>query len=482
MLRAPWVSRAAGARVCTPPRRTHHDYVRTRAPGGSTARIPLRPGQTFGALASRGERAGQEDALSYACVMLPCEQLRQNISDTTPGGQTRDPWFGWTCHDAGGPDLGGQVVWFACFDGHGGASVSQLLAEKLHGVFEAAEPDMVTDTVRYMRSLGGYFRRYSGGVLERWVRQDVLQEAAAAQREAQRAGEAPPARTLAELAESSRRAPERARPLEHYRALDTDGAPGATHTQRIAPPEAMRGKEITLRERATLAWLMVRRMLTQMDREIQQNEAYGGAGSTASVVLVHSLDKPSAPWFASQYVSLTTIHLGDTRFLLCPTADGRAVPLTTYHHPDEPTEAERLSRLGAGVVTDSFGENRWMGTMANTRAFGDADAKRFGVTPEPDVSTHILRGADFAFAIGFSDGISDVVSDQEIVDLCHGAAHPQDAAKRVLRYAENLGAVDNATVLCIPLAGWGKVRGEDSTKAQRRERLSKVDLFRDRRK
>ena len=58
---------------------------------------------------------------------------------------------------------------------------------------------------------------------------------------------------------------------------------------------------------------------------------------------MHSLDKPAAPWYASQYVSLTTVHLGDTRFVLCPVQDGRAVPLTTYHHPDDPAEAEVAS-------------------------------------------------------------------------------------------------------------------------------------------
>ncbi|WFD00920.1 hypothetical protein MYAM1_003676 [Malassezia yamatoensis] len=219
-----------------------------------------------------------------------------------------------------------------------------------------------------------------------------------------------------------------------------------------------------------------------MDREIQQGNEYDGAGSTASVVLVHSLDKPASPWYSSQYVALTTIHVGDTRFLLCPVKDGRALPLTTFHHPDNPAESERLSRLGAGLVTDSFGENRWLGTLANTRAFGDTDAKRYGVTPEPDIATHILRGSEFAFVIGFSDGISDVADDQEILDLCRGAKHPQDAAKRVLRYAENLGSPDNATVLCVPLAGWGHVQGEDMTKDRRKERLSKVDIFRDRRK
>jgi protein phosphatase PTC6 len=74
-----------------------------------------------------------------------------------------------------------------------------------------------------------------------------------------------------------------------------------------------------------------------------------------------------------------------------------------------------------------------------------------------------------------------VVSDQEVVDLCRGASHPHDAAKAVLRYAEALGSDDNATVMCIPLRGWGHVAGEDSTAEKRRFKLSKVDLFRDNR-
>lgn len=219
-----------------------------------------------------------------------------------------------------------------------------------------------------------------------------------------------------------------------------------------------------------------------MDREVQQNAEYLGAGSTASVVLLHSLDKPAVPWFSSEYVSLITIHVGDTRFLLCHIEDGRAVPLTRFHHADEPAESERLSRLGAGIVTDSFGEHRYLGTLANTRAFGDAQAKRYGVTPEPDIRSAVVRGSDFAFAIGFSDGISDVMSDQEVVDVCRGARHPQEAAKRVLKYAEDLGSDDNATVVCVPLAGWGRVGGGDQTRAKRQKRLSEVDLFRDRRK
>ena len=122
-------------------------------------------------------------------------------------------------------------------------------------------------------------------------------------------------------------------------------------------------------KRQTLAWLM-------MDREIQQNEAYRGAGSTASVLLLHSLDVPTAPWYASEYLAVTTVQLGDTRLVLCDAETGEAIPLTRLHHPDDPIESDRLSRQGAGVLTDSFGESRFLGTLANTRSFGDTQAKR----------------------------------------------------------------------------------------------------------
>lgn len=80
-----------------------------------------------------------------------------------------------------------------------------------------------------------------------------------------------------------------------------------------------------------------------------------------------------------------------------------------------------------------------MGALANTRAFGDSHYKKVGVTAEPEVITQILKGDDYAFLIGFSDGVGGVMSDQEIVDLCRQARHPIDAAKAVMNFAEELG-------------------------------------------
>lgn len=456
--------------------RRAHTYLRTRAPNGTMARIALRSGLTYGAAMTRGDRHMMEDTTAASCITLPCDALRQDIVDTSHSG-TRDPWFGWSAHEAGGPELAGQVVWFGVYDGHGGSAVAKLLENKLHLVFESAEPEMITDTVRYTRSLGGYFRRFTGGILEPWVRTDLLEAVPPPKRKTPEQKE----RTLSELARQDDRSP--SRPLEHYSALATD-APGATHTALIERPAAMHGKHMTVAQRATLAYLMVRRArrtLTQIDREVQQNEAYDSAGSTATVLLLHSLDEPVSPWYSSEYVMLTTVHVGDSSFLLCSVADGLAVELTPLHHMDNPAEAERLSRLGAGVITDSFGESRYLGTLANTRAIGDANAKRYGVTAEPDVRSHVVRGADFAFAIGFTDGVSTVLTDQEIVDLCRTAPRPDVAAQRIKDYAMDLGSEDNISVVVVPLRGWGKTGGDDKTKEQLEQRLSDAAMYRRRR-
>lgn len=63
-----------------------------------------------------------------------------------------------------------------------------------------------------------------------------------------------------------------------------------------------------------------------------------------------------------------------------------------------------------------------------------------------------------------SDGVSSVVSDEEVVGLARGAKDPKEAADRILAFAEEMGSEDNATAIVVPLAGWGKIEGPDKTK------------------
>lgn len=69
----------------------------------------------------------------------------------------------------------------------------------------------------------------------------------------------------------------------------------------------------------------------------------------------------------------------------------------------------------------------------------------------------LFAGSEWAFLVLISDGISSMLSDSEVVDLARNAADPKSAAEHILSFAEELGGEDNATVIVVPLAGWGKV-------------------------
>lgn len=125
------------------------------------------------------------------------------------------------------------------------------------------------------------------------------------------------------------------------------------------------------------------------------------------------------------------------------------------------------------MVMDSFGDARWMGTLANTRCLGDLRYKPFGVTPEPEVRTQVVLGHTVSSVILVSDGISDILSNEEISDLARTKSNlgPEASAKEVVDFAEEMGASDNCTAIVIPLPGWA-TKVKDTTKPLREYRLS----------
>ena len=74
-----------------------------------------------------------------------------------------------------------------------------------------------------------------------------------------------------------------------------------------------------------------------------------------------------------------------------------------------------------------------------------------------------------------SDGITSVLSDDEIVDLARNAYDPQHAAKLIMQFAEENGIDDNATVIVVPLSGWGLITGPDKTKELREYRRGQAE-------
>ncbi|WVO24962.1 uncharacterized protein IAS62_006344 [Cryptococcus decagattii] len=232
------------------------------------------------------------------------------------------------------------------------------------------------------------------------------------------------------------------------------------------------GEEVREEERLTLAFL-------EADRQILTSVQHSDrCGSTASLALLHSLDTPSQPYWAAKKLALSIAHCGDTRVLLCNRETGLVTPLTEKHHAESRVEAARLRRMGAGLlVSDSYGESRWMGAVENTRGFGDGRWKPWGVTAEPQVDTRVIDGDAHPYMILATDGITSLISDQEIVDLARRSLDPSRAAKTIVHFAEDLGASDNCTCVVVPLAGWGDVGGEDGTVDRREYRRRNAETM-----
>ncbi|OXG11683.1 PP2Cc protein phosphatase [Cryptococcus neoformans Ze90-1] len=392
--------------------RRFHDYIRGPMDRG-TYKVPLSSPKVVGAFSSRGQREYQEDASSIQALQLSPQELQSSLA------QLKKP-AGWDPSAAGSEFLAQQVAYFGIFDGHGGKQVSQYLAKRLHVLVEQVDSTSISPIVEWTKEKhGGYFKRWRGGALQRWT----------------------------QWADGKREGEE----IKEGKGNEAESGQGKTL--------------MTLEERLTLAFL-------EADKEILTSiEKSDRCGSTASIALLHSLDSPSQPYWAAKKLAVTIAHCGDTRVLLCNRSTGLVTPLTERHHAESRIEASRLRRMGAGLlVSDSYGESRWMGAVENTRGFGDGRWKPSGVTVEPQVETRVIDGDGHAYMILATDGITSLISDQEIIDLARRSLDPSRAAKTIVHFAEDLGASDNCTCVVVPLAGWGDVGGEDRTEDRREYR------------
>ena len=169
------------------------------------------------------------------------------------------------------------------------------------------------------------------------------------------------------------------------------------------------------------------------------------SGSTATVCLLQD------------NLNLHIGHCGDSRALLC--REGQARPLTRDHCPSDAAEARRIKEAGGTIVADSIGRTMVNGRLCMTRSIGDLELKEFGVTAVPEVKSVRIRHGKDQFLVVFSDGVSWVMQDNEVVEAITKCEDAQDAATRLVDHALLYSCQDNATALVLPLGSWGKGEG-----------------------
>ena len=87
------------------------------------------------------------------------------------------------------------------------------------------------------------------------------------------------------------------------------------------------------------------------------------------------------------------------------------------------------------------------GQLAVSRAFGDKNLKNH-LRSDPDV-TNADIDADTDILILASDGLWDVVTNEEAVAMIKPIQSPEEAAKTLMQEATQRGSADNITVVVV---------------------------------
>ena len=126
-------------------------------------------------------------------------------------------------------------------------------------------------------------------------------------------------------------------------------------------------------------------------------------GAVVVLLLLRILNPTSAVLYCA--------NAGDSRAVLC--RDRRAVRLSRDHKPFDLDEYERIQALGGFISLRDGG--RVCDDLALTRALGDFHLARY-VEPRAHLHFETLDLQDCPFVTVCCDGVSDVLSDQEVVD------------------------------------------------------------------
>ncbi|KAG4303155.1 hypothetical protein PCANB_000464 [Pneumocystis canis] len=141
---------------------------------------------------------------------------------------------------------------------------------------------------------------------------------------------------------------------------------------------------------------------------------------------------------------LYTANVGDARAVLC--RNGKAHRLSYDHKSSDWYESQRIINAGGLIIN-----NRVNGILAVTRALGDTYMKKF-VISHPFTSETILIPNKDEFIILACDGLWDVCTDQQAVDICRDIYDPDIASKKLIDYAISQSSTDNITTIVIRLS------------------------------
>ncbi|RLN13312.1 putative protein phosphatase 2C 56 [Panicum miliaceum] len=140
---------------------------------------------------------------------------------------------------------------------------------------------------------------------------------------------------------------------------------------------------------------------------------------------------------------LYVANVGDSRAVASKA--GKAVPLSKDHKPNRKDERKRIEDAGGVVIWD----DTWRagGILAMSRAFGNRMLKEY-VIAEPDIQEEEVN-SDLEYLILATDGLWDVVRNEDAVALLKAEDGPQAAAVKLTEITYSRHSVDNITCVVV---------------------------------
>ena len=164
----------------------------------------------------------------------------------------------------------------------------------------------------------------------------------------------------------------------------------------------------------------------QIDKEINLKNFRNETGSTGTILLLYK--DPTSPDSKAYLITKKEMIL-----------------LTKDHKCCDANEVKRIRDKG-GIV---FRE-RVFGTLMLTRSFGDKEMKKYGVLSTPDIYIKNVEKDDLFIVIA-SDGVWDVVEENEILKMTQEGISSNDFSKKIVNLAKERDTHDNISCIVIKL-------------------------------
>ena len=171
-----------------------------------------------------------------------------------------------------------------------------------------------------------------------------------------------------------------------------------------------------------------------IDDEISKENYNEESGTTSTTLLIY--EKLNEKYFACA-------NVGDSQCYLIK--KNSVLKISKDHKCNDKSEVDRIKKSGGMVFN-----GRVFGTLMLTRSIGDREMKDYGVCSTPFVN--IIKIMDnFKFIIIASDGIWDVINDDELFNISKLNLNCDEMSKKIIDLSLEKNSMDNLSCIVIKL-------------------------------